>query len=151
MRLGWAKHGDPKHIAKEKLGLTEATPNAGYPGILRKWANTFPKFNSSPLKSYLPNRKVVFQQPSGAILNFGRVLDVHNIELNSNQEDDWGVKQAKFYCECPFHWWSNKEMLGPWGFSYQKRHHSWTLPIRLAELLLLMEEILHHLRCAKTL
>lgn len=25
-----------KDIAKEKLGLTEATPNAGYPGILRK-------------------------------------------------------------------------------------------------------------------
>ena len=27
------------------------------------FTNTFPKFNSSPLKSYLPNRKVVFQPP----------------------------------------------------------------------------------------
>ena len=35
---------------------------------------TLPKFNISPLKSYLPNRKVVFQPPffRGELLNFGR-------------------------------------------------------------------------------
>ena len=38
------------------------------------WLLTLPKFNSSPLTSYLPNRKVVFQPPfSGAMLNFGGV------------------------------------------------------------------------------
>ena len=36
------------------------------------------KFNSSPLKSYLPNRKVVFQPPflRGELLNFGAVFGV---------------------------------------------------------------------------
>ena len=37
--------------------------------------DTPPKFNSSPLKSYLPDRKVVFQPPfSGSMLNFGGVF-----------------------------------------------------------------------------
>ena len=43
--------------------------------------STLPQFNSSPLKSYLPNRKVVFQLPTisnhhfaEAMLNFGGVF-----------------------------------------------------------------------------
>ena len=38
--------------------------------------HTLPKFNSSPLKSYLPTGKVVFQPPffRGKLLNFGGVI-----------------------------------------------------------------------------
>ena len=46
--------------------------------------DTPPKFNSSPLKSYLPNRKVVCQPPfSGSMLNFGGVflVDSDNVTI----------------------------------------------------------------------
>ena len=56
--------------------------------------DTLPKFNSSPLKSYLPNRKVVFQPPffRGYVLNFGGVL--LRISWNCNHCNPSGLDEV---------------------------------------------------------
>ena len=63
----WAQTGRTSAFSADPKGPKTAGKKSAEPSVeqLHRWRfkkrHTLPKFNSSPLKSYLPNRKVVFQ------------------------------------------------------------------------------------------
>ena len=72
------------------------------------WVNTPGKFNSSPLKSYLPNRKrIVFQvfHSWGAMLNFGMVPS----NLGGFSSDTLHITRGKYLGVCWCFWTNPSE------------------------------------------
>ena len=82
---------DSMYTRMEGFGLQEPQP--------KEFSITLPKFNSSPLKSYLPNRKGSSSNHhfSGAMLNFGGViltLRVQAAQLFCNFAERHGIIQS---------------------------------------------------------
>ena len=67
---------------KSPSWIGNTSSNGGFSIAMLDYRSVPLKFNSSPLKSYLANSKVVFQPPfSGSVLNVGRVVLYKTMQL----------------------------------------------------------------------